>query len=467
MPGTFELLTDLGSFAMDAEKSVASQSKNKTDKPTVVQTVNDISFLFGLNKRAATIAERAKQSIFIYPVVVSTSLQDVDIAANIAKYLEIQYGIFTLITAGINPVANTSVSEHLSVFSGEDGNEVTIKNDDDAEKLAAEIMNNSQESFREYNHTKKYEGKPRLGKNAYISKEGIEDVKQLEDNTIKDTNDTQEEKAKPSVDDYIKSGLDTTNSIFSAINNSKADTTQATKSNTQFMINIENYKANPTILNIKFRIGGGDKNTEINIPIAIKAQLHPLDTSDMKNLLEMALEGNSHLVGKGIGLSVRFIRFLSGELHLFKDIIFQMDMAQKNKELYKKLGKHPWYQRLMQRKAFNKLPILNPILNKYSGGSFKDLPPVASIICTKDDLVSGTKLNYSTFIKDNKLMTTMLDSLYLLCLGIYEPETEKIVFYFSGYKDPFIYSIKEISKSSDKKSDALLNETLNLLAQKI
>jgi hypothetical protein len=483
------VLSEIGALATDLYASVKKQGAEGTDKPTVTKTMNDVMFLANMKQRVLSISEKARKSVFVYPVIMSSSLQDVDSAIAISKYLEVQYGIFTLITAGINPVPGSdAISQYLSVMSAEDGHKTTILNDQDAEKIALEIMENAKESFREYIPSKKYNGSPRLGK--YIK--GTEAIEPTGNTGNKYDSDLgkrvayyeqfgwDDPDAKSDSSEIIRrkyyeatnwqdpdAAIDSDPKIREAYKNYSGNSLAVRQTMNTFADGIEKYKANPTIINLKISLGiqGGDTM----IPIAVKAQMHPVSTPDVRNLLELMLEGKGNLTSSMPlpSLSVRFIRFLTGELKFFRDIILQMDIAQKNKDLYTVLGKHPWYQRLMQRKAFAKLPVLNPIFKKIGIPGFDELPPTASLICSKEDLVIGTKLNYSTFLKNDKLITTMLDSLYLMCLGIYDAETDKVAFYFAGYKDPFVYTVKELGKGGGKDKDALMADALSELAKKV
>lgn len=67
-----------------------------------------------------SITERAKKALFIYPVLFSPGVTEIDLATKISKFLEIQYGIFTIMTVGLNPsVEDGNISNYLNSIATE------------------------------------------------------------------------------------------------------------------------------------------------------------------------------------------------------------------------------------------------------------------------------------------------------------------------------------------------------------
>lgn len=212
---------------------------------------------------------------------------------------------------------------------------------------------------------------------------------------------------------------------------------------------ISGLKAEPTIIKLDFDLG----DNKISIPIAIKAAMHPIGSTEMRMLIESGIEGKMP--------SIRVAKALSGEISMVKDLIFQMDKAERDQKLYKILGRHPWFQRLQERKMKSHFNIFHKAVSGVG-----NVLPTSSLIVTKNDLTLSTRIPYTTFLKNEKLMKGILDSMYLLSIGVYEPELEQISFFFSGFSDPFIFSMSEISKGGVDANQMLL-ESLNNLSRKV
>jgi len=85
---------------------------------------------------------------------------------------------------------------------------------------------------------------------------------------------------------------------------------------------------------------------------------------------------------------------------------------------------------------------------------------------TKDDLVLSTKLDFSQFLKNNKLISKIMDVMFLLSIGIYEPELEQVTFFFIGMNEPQTYGLKEMEKGK-KDDNADLFEALANMSRRM
>lgn len=98
---------------------------NTLDLISQVGKIGDIDTDDAENMRKAingtkSITERAKKSLFIYPVIHSPGMCDIETAMKINKFLEIQYGVFTLLTVGLDPkIENGSIGSYLNSISTE------------------------------------------------------------------------------------------------------------------------------------------------------------------------------------------------------------------------------------------------------------------------------------------------------------------------------------------------------------
>jgi len=91
--------------------SLASKATDNVDITSLARDLNNTK----------SITERARKSIFVYPVLFSSGMSDLDVDFKVSKFLELQYGIFTLLTVGLNPaVTNGTIGDYLNSISAED-----------------------------------------------------------------------------------------------------------------------------------------------------------------------------------------------------------------------------------------------------------------------------------------------------------------------------------------------------------
>ena len=118
----------------------------------------DISSLANDLKNTQSISERARKSIFVYPVLFSSGMSDLDLDMDVTKFLEIQYGIFTMLTVGMNPtVEDGSIHSYLNSISAEDvdGISLTMKSYDPRQVKTWYDMfsEENKDFFEEYKYT--------------------------------------------------------------------------------------------------------------------------------------------------------------------------------------------------------------------------------------------------------------------------------------------------------------------------
>ena len=377
-----------------------------------------------LKNQATSISQLAKKSVMLYPVIMSASVGDVKIASDITKYLEIQYGIFTLLALGISTdISSTKAEDVLKVVSAESSGNI----------ISDRILSQATEDFKEYIFSDKVKQPHRIGK--YYSKEAVHMENAPDDQKVYDVQEEQDKREKE---------LNKRQEKLDAINKAMK------KVEVNFMSRLPGIKAEPTVLNIETNVGG----TNIRIPIAIKANMHPVKSDEIRMILESGIEGKLP--------SLRITKALTGEISLIRDLLLQMDKAERDKHLYKTMGRHPWFRQLQDRKLKGNTNLLRRIINSRSS----TILPTASLIVTKDDLTLSTKLNYSYFLKNEKLLKSIMQSMFLLSLGVYDPEMETVSFFFSGFKNPFIYTLNDLRKGGQD-PNASLFDALRELSRKI
>jgi hypothetical protein len=372
----------------------------QSQDPNVVNSVRDSI------EGTKSIAARARHSIFTYPVIYSSGLTDYKIAFKITKFLELQYGLFTMLTAGASPVSNDGdINAKLSALGGENLEyvETNVEN-----KVKSEEFYKGMLSEQPYYHNE-YE---------FI-------------------------KSEEAVNPNDPLNPDTNNAITPGGDNNIAVITKASELKLQ--------KANPTVITLSYNT----KHGKISLPVGIKAYTHFITQTDLSALFDAAIEDKRILN--------RFIKLSSGEISFFKDFLFNMDKAKRDTALYARFGQHPWYQQFLQRKSMNGAKrvamiigsLFNPALKSLIQGSSNFLP-TATIMCTRDELERSSKMKYSFLLKEwtktNSTLKEILNRLMLLCIGVYDAELESCTFYFNGFKEPMLVPLSDMAGSDDKDS---------------
>lgn len=216
--------------------------------------------------------------------------------------------------------------------------------------------------------------------------------------------------------------------------------------------------SDPTVVMVKLKMA---KNTHVvEFPIMIKA-MPRIITSDESTRIFTYLKEDKPLI--------TLIRLMSGELKLFRDVIFQMERAKKDKELYAKLGRHPWFRQMMERRSnrkVNGLLQLIPEMHKWLlGNGNVNIMPICSLVVTKDEIEQGFGNIWSTIKKKDD---NIMDKLMLLCLCVVDTTTSTVEFDFYGLKNnTLIKADSLISEGSNGKSSKDLEKLVQSLIYKV
>jgi hypothetical protein len=355
-------------------------------------TTDEINEMKAIAKSGTSIAARARQTFFTYPVVFSASMADPTLAMKIAKFLEIQYALFTTMSVGLEPKAlNDDLGDYLKRFSGED-----------------------------------YDFNPEKDVNLTISSPNEVDLYRA----LEDFEKYAEKHHIYSEYEFYKGEEGTTINLPSKP--APAPPTPTVGMEQMKHCELKLTKAGPTIIELGMFVK--DIAEKYNITIAIKVIPHMVLSDEFATLVNAAMEDKN--------LRQRFIKLTSGEISFFKDFLFNMDRSKRDAELYKRFGRHPWYQQFAARKTAN----LGMRIAKIASVLFKPLravvsgadnfPPTATLVSTVEELEAGARMKYGFFTSDPKHITKLMSSLMLLGVGVYDPANESIDFYFNGFKRP-------------------------------
>ena len=411
----------------------------------------DITSLARELKNTKSITERARKSIFVYPGLFSSGMSDLETDFDVSKFLELQYGIFTMLTVGLNPaVSNGTIGEYLNSISAEsiEGVEYSLKSYDPNQVKSWYDMfsEENKDFFEEYNYVNGLEA----GNNN-----GFVDLNKLADN-VKELQRSQNATA-----DRVKKlegdkkefnsmdAFDEENDVFAS--ELKADAMIKKLSD-----------AAPTMIELKLKLKGYE--SDFKIPIALKANPHFLRSDELSALFDSAIEDKR--------LLTRIVKLTSGEISFFKDFLFNIDRIKRDQKLYESFGQHPWYQQFMARKEKNRAKRLGLILSSLFGkgkevvSATSNYLPTASIVLTVDELERSSKMKFGFLLKNEKILWSILNHLGLLCIGIYDPRRETFAFYFNGFKKPLMMSKKQMKGSSGKSDSEKMTELMLLMTKR-
>lgn len=427
--------------------SLASKATDNVDITSLARDLNNTK----------SITERARKSIFVYPVLFSSGMSDLETDFEVSKFLELQYGIFTMLTVGLNPaVSNGTIGEYLNSISAEsiEGVEYSLKSYDPNQVKSWYNMfsEENKDFFEEYKYVNGLEAK----NNGYTDlNEILDKVNDLE------KNNKELQRSQNATADRVKKLEGDKNEFNSMDAFDEENDVFASELKADAMIK-KLSDAAPTMIELKLKLKGYE--SDFKIPIALKANPHFLRSDELSALFDSAIEDKR--------LLTRIVKLTSGEISFFKDFLFNIDRIKRDQKLYESFGQHPWYQQFMARKEKNRAKRLGLILSSLFGkgkevvSATSNYLPTASIILTIDELEKSSKMKFGFLLKNEKILWSILNHLGLLCIGIYDPRRETFAFYFNGFKKPLMMSKKQMKGSSGKSDSEKMTELMLLMTKR-
>lgn len=435
-------------------------------------TVGKVSNALSKTEKVKSIAEKAKRSVMMYKVLLSGGIREIELATKINKYLENMYSCFTLLVLGYNPTTsasdNSGLNSIISSVSAESfGSNVTdqktLKTQEAAFAEASREISFGNEARTEES------SKPRIGKSALVSREASDWDQGYDTGHAMGFN-----LGKQEAKDELINGKD---SLFKAGMEYALKEQQNTKVKNEILeaafadrIKAAN-KGEPTIINLNVDTAAG---TKIKVPLAIKCNMYAVGTEELRLLIESGISGKATSF-------LRRMKWRSGEISTLA-WIFGTDLAERDKKLYAKLGRNPFYIELQKRKMASKAGWWKRFLDNLRGkdinktdtadkafeisGYRGDIPPTSALVATKEDIVAATRLNISHFTKNEGFVAKFMQDAFLLCLGIVDTDLEQVSFFFMGYKEPFVVTFKELENKGDN-PDEDLYKAIATLSKKV
>lgn len=434
--------------------------------------VGKVANALSKTEKVKSIAEKAKRSVMMYKVLLSGGIREIELATKINKYLENMYSCFTLLVLGYNPTTsasdNSGLNSIISSVSAESfGSNVTdqktLKTQEAAFAEASREISFGNEARTEES------SKPRIGKSAIVSTEA-DDFDQGYDTGHAMGFKLGKQEAE-------KELINGKGSLFKAGMEYALREQQNTKEKQQILetafadkVKAAN-KGEPTIVNLNVTTAAG---SSIKVPLAIKCNMYAIGTEELRLLIESGISGKATSF-------LRRMKWRSGEISTLA-WIFGTDLAERDKKLYAKLGRNPFYIELQKRKMASKAGWWKRFLDNLRGkdvdktdstdkafeisGYRGDIPPTSALVATKEDIVAATRLNISHFTKNEGFIAKFMQDAFLLCLGIVDTDLEQASFFFMGYKEPFVVTFKELENKGDN-PDEDLYKAIATLSKKV
>lgn len=186
----------------------------------------------------------------------------------------------------------------------------------------------------------------------------------------------------------------------------------------------------PTMVKTQLVFNNGLKK---DITFGVKAVVHTLHTDDIVYYLSDTVKDKSGLF--------KLIRWTTGEIKLFRDLIANVDT---NKKLAIDSGKRNtfWWRKLQ---SMSQSHLIRGLIEKTSNEA-KPVP-TASMIISKTE-VDQIKLKYGIDILNTpKHVQTIINSFFLLTFAVIDESTELVYIYDEGSRDYMVYTFKSLEKA--------------------
>lgn len=397
---------------------IANAAGKKIASSDTIEAVKTSAQLF---KKAKAISASANKYVVKYPVLVSSKIADIRSALAITKQIELECAKFIILAAGLKPIiggnGNEITAQLNNIFTGESfkGMNLSIEPASDDEFYSAENYLNSIKNtvYQSFKKTSSF-------------------VKSVE---MTDVDTFNEESEQEPVE--VNSTVITDNAIVQSPTERKPNRFEKDKFDDYFGEDINKTvlnklsKEGPTVIRLKllFANPNGD-TTPITIPLAVKATLTYIDDYDCKEIIS----GSKTFSSKFMTL----VKVISGEL-CFKEWLFQFEKAKQDVELEHKLGRTPFWRRLLSGKnkwkIKNTSQVLQKVLDKqtkFIKGMDKDDMPMCTIIFDYEDINESASMRFERFLKDRRYADALLDEYMLLGMGIVDSTNNILYLFFAG-----------------------------------
>lgn len=467
-------ITELFNIAQIAKTVASNAGISDDDIETAVKTAK-------LLQNAKAISATASKYVVSYPVMMSTRISDYKLALAITKQVELECARFIILSAGLDPVIykNQSVGDKLNNLFTTSNEKLhfTITPASDDEFYSAENYLNSIKDIVKVDNFKKHSSFIRSIEmkdvdttteepdEEPINQEISEDDKEIAksqmgidfDNNVVNGKVYTQDEFDEMKDNLIRQLNDVKDELSSTRKNAYYNASTNRISYDKMLTDIS--KVGPTIVRIKLIIDTNTSQT-IEVPIAVKATLHMIDSSDCETIIK----GSKTFSNKFTNI----IKLISGET-CFKEWLLQIEQAKRDVKREKEMGNIPFYRNLIdnknryrQKTIMNSIPFLKNFVNKTDK---KDMP-ICTMVVSDDEIAEATGMKLNKFVMTTTYAQNILNVYMMLGLGIVDSNSGMIYFFFSGEDEFHIVDPTKVGSKGGNSNDAT-NTLLKMLGNTI
>ena len=191
----------------------------------------------------------------------------------------------------------------------------------------------------------------------------------------------------------------------------------------------------PTTLSVSVQqIKGNSFGTMLNFILGIKGVMHPVNSEEMvSNLLDGYKSGNKFF---------NFLRWTSGEITFFKDLLFNVEGIKEDVVKKHSKGSH-WWTTLKRNRT------LARVKNTFKKNS---ILPNATIVCSMEEIMEIQDA-YNVDLMEPRNVLKLMDRYFLLGFVIVDESQELCYFIFDGEREFQALSFKGLERENNNKND--------------
>ena len=222
---------------------------------------------------------------------------------------------------------------------------------------------------------------------------------------------------------------------------------------------IKKYNAiTPTYVktSIKWRIYDNNKDSKANIveqdiQFGVKSVVHKLGTKDIVDNIGLSLKNSNALF--------TFLRWTSGEIKLFKDILLDLDNNKKMAKDVSKKGStnnNYWWYKLREMSSENNV-------SRFSKSNMKGLIPTATLVLSKMDVDNIKNVHGIDILNNPEHSYKICKNLFLLSFAIVDESADMFYLFDDMTKSFAIYPCSSIKpKYGDKSVNKSIEDIVSL-----
>ena len=180
--------------------------------------------------------------------------------------------------------------------------------------------------------------------------------------------------------------------------------------------------------------------------VGVKTRMHVIQTDDMVDNLKRGIENKS--------LLFKFLRWTTGEISLFKDIILNLDEIKN--DTVKKAGKSPFFGTLQRLK------------NKKVGMTNFTVPhaiiPNATVVISSYE-VDVLQNKYGIDIRKDAIVRMLMNNLFLMAFVIMDEGSGTVSVFYDGDQTYQTYSIETLERDNAMNSNKLGKEIGRMISR--